>query len=346
MSEARAVRFPAPLRPGDRIGVTAPSSGVEPELRPRLEFAIDYLRARGFDVVVGDCMDATRVTSAPARERAAEFTSMLRDPSMRAIVPPWGGELAIDLMSLIDFASLVDVEPTWVLGYSDVTTVMLPMTVLAGVATVHAPNLMDTPYRAEPPLRHWLDFLTAERGATIAQGPSAFCMGKGYHDYRDQPEVRDWDPEQPASWKVLGSATNVQASGRLIGGCVETLEKLAGSPFGDVPKFAREYAPEGTLVYLEIAEAGAFEAARLLHGLRLAGWFDAANAVLVGRSAGYNEDGFTQFDAVADALGSLSIPVVYDMDFGHVPPQMTLVSGAQATIAVTPESATLTQTLG
>jgi len=32
-----AIRYPAPLRAGDRIGVTAPSSGVPPALRPRLE---------------------------------------------------------------------------------------------------------------------------------------------------------------------------------------------------------------------------------------------------------------------------------------------------------------------
>jgi muramoyltetrapeptide carboxypeptidase len=345
MSEARAIRYPAPLRPGDRIGVTAPSSGVEPEMRPRLEFAIDYLSARGYDVVVGDCMDASQVTSAPAPQRADEFTSMLLDPSIRAIVPPWGGELAIDLMTLIDFESMADVEPTWVLGYSDVTTLMLPMTLLAGVATVHGPNLMDTPYRAEPPLSHWLDFLTAARGSTLSQGQSAFCMGKGYHDYREFPEVRDWDPQQATAWQVLGGATEVEASGLLIGGCVETLAKLAGSRYGDIPKFARDYAPEGTIVYLEIAEAGAYEAARLFHGLRLAGWFDAANAVLLGRPAGHNEDGFTQFDAFADALSSLPIPVVYDMDFGHVPPQMTLVNGAKATISVTPDSATLSQTL-
>jgi muramoyltetrapeptide carboxypeptidase LdcA involved in peptidoglycan recycling len=290
-------------------------------------------------------MDATHVTSAPAPQRAAEFTSMLLDPSIRAIVPPWGGELAIDLLPLIDFESLTNVEPTWVLGYSDVTTLMLPLTLLAGIATVHAPNLMDTPYRAEPPLRHWLDFVTADAGSTIEQGPSPFYMGSRYHDYRELPEIREWNPQQPAAWKVLGGASDVHASGRLIGGCVETLAQLAGSRYGDVPKFARDFAPDGTLVYLEIAEAGAFDAARMLHGLRLAGWFDAANAVLLGRAAGHNEDGFTQFDAVTDALGSLTVPVLYDMDFGHVPPQLTLVNGAQATISVTADSATLTQTL-
>ena len=34
------VRYPAPLRPGDRIAVTAPSAGVLEDLRPRLDVGI------------------------------------------------------------------------------------------------------------------------------------------------------------------------------------------------------------------------------------------------------------------------------------------------------------------
>ena len=47
------VRFPAPLRPGDLVGVTAPSSGVPEVLRPRLEFCVQHLRERGYRVRLG-----------------------------------------------------------------------------------------------------------------------------------------------------------------------------------------------------------------------------------------------------------------------------------------------------
>ena len=50
-------RFPAPLQPGDRIGVTAPSTGVPALLRRRLDACLDVLRGRGYEVVVGSCMD-------------------------------------------------------------------------------------------------------------------------------------------------------------------------------------------------------------------------------------------------------------------------------------------------
>ena len=84
-------RFPAPLRPGDRIGVTAPSSGVPDDLRPRLDHATGWLRERGFDVEVGECMGQPSHVSAPVEKRAAELNRMLLDPSIRAIVPSWGG---------------------------------------------------------------------------------------------------------------------------------------------------------------------------------------------------------------------------------------------------------------
>jgi muramoyltetrapeptide carboxypeptidase LdcA involved in peptidoglycan recycling len=47
------LRFPAPLRPGDLVGVTSPSSGVPTELRPRLDVAVRTVRERGFEVEIG-----------------------------------------------------------------------------------------------------------------------------------------------------------------------------------------------------------------------------------------------------------------------------------------------------
>src|SRR3954447_13192485 len=100
------MRFPSPLRPGDRIGVTAPSAGVAPAMRPRLEVAVRALEERGFEVVRGDCLGGDGVVSAPKAARAAELTAMLADPAIRAVVPPWGGEMSIDLLDLVDWAGL------------------------------------------------------------------------------------------------------------------------------------------------------------------------------------------------------------------------------------------------
>ena len=325
------MRYPAPLRPGDTIGVTAPSSGVEDELRPRLDFCVEHLRRLGYQVRVGDCMDGTGLLSAPAADRAAELTEMLLDPQVRAVVPPWGGELAIDLLPLLDFERLAAAEPTWVVGYSDTSTVLTPLTLLTGVATLHGANLMDTPFAPPEGLAHWVDVATAPAGATVTQ-TAATHRQESWPDFRTEPEVASMQLTVPAGWQVLGDARDVRATGRLLGGCLDTMSMLPGTPYGDVEAFADRHAPEGLLVYLEVSDAPAAEASRMLHHLRYAGWFDRATGVLVGRTPAPATVGFSQVDALHHALGDLPVPVVFDVDVGHVPPQMTLVNGALATM--------------
>jgi muramoyltetrapeptide carboxypeptidase LdcA involved in peptidoglycan recycling len=329
-----SVRYPTPLRPGDTIGVTAASSGVEDALRPRLDHCVDHLRRLGFRVRVGDCMDGTGLVSAPAADRAAELTGMLLDPQVRAVVPPWGGELAIDLLPLLDAERLAVAEPTWVVGYSDISTVLTPLTLLTGVATLHGPNLMDTPFALPEGLAHWVDVATAPPGATVSQ-TAATHRQETWPDFRADPEVAAMRLTVPTRWQVLGDRGDVRAVGRLVGGCLDTVSMLPGTPYGDVEAFAARHAPEGLLVYLEVSDAPAGQVSRMLHHLRYAGWFDRATGVMVGRTPAPASEGFTQVDALQHALGDLPVPVVYDVDIGHLPPQMALVNGALATMELT-----------
>ena len=57
----------------------------------------------------------------------------------------------------------------------------------------------------------------------------------------------------------------------------------------------------------EAAETDATGTARILHSLRLAGWFDRAGGVLVGRTGAPAHGDFGQLDAVRDALGDLPV---------------------------------------
>lgn len=120
---------------------------------------------------------------------------------------------------------------------------------------------------------------------------------------------------------------------------------LAGTPYGDAPGFARRYAPEGTVVYLEAAGSDSVSVLRMLTSLRLAGWFEQATGVLIGRTAGASLPELSQEDAVRRALGDLGVPVILDVDTGHQPPQMPLVNGALAEIALSGPTASITQRL-
>lgn len=342
------LRFPAPLGPGDVVGVTSPSSGVSEDLRPRLEVALDTVRRRGFEVELGACLDGASHVSAPAEDRAAELQRMLFDPRVQAVVPPWGGETAIDLVRLLDWDRLAQAEPTWMVGFSDLAMLITPLTLVSGWATIHGNNLMDTPYRAPEGLLDWLDIVTLEPGSTFTQ-TSPRVWRDGFVDYVEHPEVDTYELSRSGSWRRLDGGREapggdtVEVTGRLVGGCVETLAHLAGTRYLDTGWLAG--LGDGLLVYVEVAETDALGVCRHLHGMRLAGFFEHAAAVLVGRTAAPDAPTLTQDEAVLDALGDLGVPILADVECGHVAPYLPLVNGAVATVRHTPEASMITQTL-
>ncbi|EWT01131.1 peptidase S66 family protein [Intrasporangium oryzae NRRL B-24470] len=342
------MRYPEPLRPGDRIGVTAPSAGVSETLFPRLRHAVAVLEGRGFEVEVGECIGTPTHVSAPKEQRAAELTRMLTDPAVRAVVPPWGGETGIDLLDLLDLEAIAAAEPRWVVGFSDTSTWLTPLTLLTGLATIHGQNLMDTPYTPPSGILHWLDVATAPSGTSLAQHSPGRHRTGGFDDFAAHPTVSEFTLDGTGTWTRIdpgheGEAATV--SGRLIGGCVETIGFTAGTRFGDVGAFARDYAPEGLLHYLDICEWSSFDICRALHGMRLAGWFDQATGILVSRTRAPDTAGFTQHDAVRDALGMLGVPIIADVECGHVPPHLPLVNGALTTVVHARDEHSVTQTL-
>jgi len=192
---------------------------------------------------------------------------------------------------------------------------------------------MDTPYEVPEPLWSWRRVAAAEPGTTVTQGPARRYRSTGFDDYAQEPTVSHYTLDSPGGWWLLDERPDdLTVEGRLVGGCLETVANLAGTPYGSITQFAETHAPGGTLVYLEACEVNAFEVGRRLHGMRLAGWFDHANGVLIGRTQAPDAAGYTQVDAVRDALGPLGIPVVMDVDCGHVPPHLALVNGASATV--------------
>jgi muramoyltetrapeptide carboxypeptidase len=342
------IRYPRPLRPGDTIGVTAPSSGVPAPLHARLRHAVDVVRAKGYDVRLGETATTDGIVSGPAGLRAAELTAMLTDRAVRAVVPPWGGELATDLLGRLDWEALAS-DPTWLVGFSDTSTVLLPLTLRTGVATVHGQNLMDTPYDVPDGVLGWWDVAaSAQDGRELVQRSPRRYRSVGWDDYEKEPEVSTWTLDAEGSWLRIDGADPdepVDVAGRLVGGCLETVSLLAGTPFGDVPAFVAEHAREGLVVYFDVLEWGATDVGRALWAMRHAGWFDAANAVLFSRTQAPSVGGFTQHDAVLDALGDLGIPLLADVECGHVPPYLALVNGALARVQHGPGESVITQRL-
>lgn len=326
------IRYPEPLHPGDTIGITAPSSGVSEKLHPRLELCIQHLRNQGFKVIEGECLRGNnKHVSAPREKRARDLLALWKNKEVKAILPPWGGELLIHLLPCIDFNELATATPKWLLGYSDTSALLFALTTMTGIATAHGTTLMEMVPGQCVVSQRWKDVLSLRPGETLRQESSQAFQIKGVR-WEAEPAAQ-FHLSEKTNWQCLRRGqplTAVSFSGRTIGGCMDTLSCLAGTPFGDIRQFAERVERDGIVLYLENVEKNPTDMCRILWNLRLAGWFERLTGLVLGRSAAQDDDAFTYMDALHDVFDDMDIPVIYDADVGHRPPQITIINGALA----------------
>ena len=254
----RSIRYPQPLAPGNTIGVAAPSSGVGESLYHYLEESKRNMERLGFDVLESPSLRHNiKCVSASKEERAAEMNEFFHNPNIQAIIPPWGGEFLMDILPLLDWEALKTLPPKWVMGYSDISTFLFAYTLITGTASAHGTNYVDLRSNAlDPVTARWIDVLQTKYGGQITQSSST------HYQSAWKPESPGFNLDTPSRWKQLGHSedadTAVSFSGRLIGGCMDTISSLIGTPYAPVQSYLDQYcADEGTIWYLESCEMNA-----------------------------------------------------------------------------------------
>jgi muramoyltetrapeptide carboxypeptidase LdcA involved in peptidoglycan recycling len=326
------IRYPRPLQQGDTIGVTAPSSGVDESLHHLVHNAKKQFEKRGYQVSVGDTV-WTEIKSASASKevRVAELMAMFTNPDINAIIPPWGGEILLEILPLINWE---EIDPKWILGYSDMSTFLFALTVKTGIATAHGPNFVELRCNEwEPVASQFMNALQAPAGSSIEQHSSEKFQSKWQHDAPDDPYVYKLD--SPTEWKTIGSE-NIEVEGRFLGGCIDIIRHLVGTPYGDIKTFQKNFLnDEPILWYFENCEMNATDFHRSMLQFVYAGWFDNAAGIIFGRSpAGQEVAGFTVLDSMERIKELTGLPIIYNADVGHVPPQITFVNGAYGRVSV------------
>ncbi|HEX3851442.1 MAG TPA: LD-carboxypeptidase [Polyangiaceae bacterium] len=127
--------IPAPLQPGSRVRVIAPSSPFDRTLvlrgmgwlaeRYRVEFDWSMFERSGF------------LAGSDGR-RLEELNRALSDPTLSAIVAARGGYGLTRIAHLADYAALLR-NPKWLVGFSDITALHVEAQAL-GLASFHGPN--------------------------------------------------------------------------------------------------------------------------------------------------------------------------------------------------------------
>lgn len=328
------IRYPKPLQKGDTIGVTAPSSGVEESLHILLTKAKANVETKGYSVVIEEtAWNQQKGRSAAKEKRAEELMALLLDDSISAIIPPWGGSFSLEILPLLDWKKLKLVQPKWILGYSDISTFLFAYSTITGNTSAHGTNFAELSAPVWDDLTSkWTEVLGTPKDGEVTQYASEYYQSNWDQVYKNPATGFYFDTK--TEWKSLNGHSQVEFSGRLLGGCISTLRVLIGTPFDQANEYVATYAAEeGVIWYLESIGLDAINIYRSLWQMKQAGWFSNTNGVLIGRASSYtaNQD-FTLIDALRDIFAEDGIPVIYDVDIGHAPPQNIVVNGAYAKV--------------
>ncbi len=317
------MQYPQFLKEKDTIGITALSDGITDPIRlKRLDHSLANFQERGlYTLETKDVRKSKKGRSADAKTRAEEFHSLLKDSKVKAILCATGGEFLIETLPFIDF-ELIRKNPKWIQGYSDPTGILFTVTTKLDIATIYSNNAGA--FGMEP----WHSSI---------QNNFALWMGKdliqaSFPKYEKesipyQTGLEGYHLDTCVKWRNLWQK-EIFLEGRLIGGCLDILSELAGTPYDYTKSFIQKYKEDGIIWFFDNCELSGEDLIRTFWKLEVCGWFQSCKGILLGRSAtdtSYFQISFQE--TLVDALKHLNVPVIYDMDFGHVPPRMTLING-------------------
>ncbi|SDC08465.1 S66 peptidase family protein [Actinokineospora iranica] len=285
---------PARLRPGATVAVVAPAGPVSPAL---LDTGVAVLRSWGLTVEVAphvlDRHPTLPYLAGGDADRAADFQRAWCDPRVDAVVCARGGYGSQRVLDLLDWDAMAAAGPKVFAGSSDVTALHEALGATLGVATLFAPMIAGALFDADAQ-RHLRDTLFAPESVQRLIGPAT------------------------------ATACHGVARGVTVGGNLTLLAACVGAEGVARP-------PDGAILLLEDVAEPPYRIDRMLTQLLRAGWFTGISGIALGSWADCG-DLAQVHDVVADLLGGLGVPMVWELGFGHCPGQLTVPLGVEAVL--------------
>jgi muramoyltetrapeptide carboxypeptidase len=283
---------PAPLSGGDRVRLIAPAGPFDPDLFSTGQRVLEGL---GLVPVVSRSEFAREGFLAGSdRRRAAALQSALQEEETRGVWCIRGGYGAARLLPLLDLPRLRR-RPKLLIGFSDVTALLLQLARPGGFVTIHGPVIIQLPRLPASDLR-WL-----------------MALLSGAHEARHLPLGRT---------RTLVPGV---AEGRLMAGNLCILASLAGTPF----------APDlsGALLCLEDVGEEAYRLDRLFWQIASAGLLKRVRGIVLGELEGCTPAGGGRHSArrvLERAVSALGVPALSGAAFGHGRRNLALPIGVRA----------------
>ena len=324
--------YPAFLEKNSVIGISAPSAGVGRKLED-FDRSLQRLRKEGWQIRETASVRLNDVRGGGAKTRAQELVSLFKDPEVDMVMCAAGGDFLFEILPYVDFKAMKQ-NPKFLIGASDPTGILFPYTAKYDVATIYGANAGS--FDLAPLPKYLRNTLKIIRGDLIEQKSFSRCM-KTPSFLAEKIEM-----DTPVRW--LSDTKELHVRGRCIGGCIDVLKDLIGTPYDGAKDFVRRYKEDGTIWYFDNFSQSAEMMYRTLLQMKYAGWFRTAKAVLIGRVLfESSETGQTYAEGFRKVFGD--VPVIWEADIGHTMPSMTMINGAMLELDYRNEKASLNFTL-
>ena len=292
------------LHEGDTIAIISPSSATD---TATINGGIRTLGKWGYHCVIGpNALNDYHGFAGTIDERLSDLLWALRNPSVKAIMCSRGGDGAAHLLARLSLDTLRQ-YPKPIIGFSDITA-LLCAEARAGVKGIHGSMC-------------WA-LKTYEGNDTISQTLRRMLQG-----------------ELP-TYRVAPHPLNIKgrAEGIVVGGNLSVYNDLAGSEFDPL-------LLDGIILFMEDTGEGMSKVDRMLHNIEVRGLLSHIRGIIVGQFNKYKhpENGFEDMYAMLhEYMKHYQIPVCFDFPVGHAHLRnFPLLTGAKATLEVTPEGTTL-----
>lgn len=315
------------LQKGDTIGIVSPSWGGVGAFPHRAAAGIKHLQSLGYKVKMGEhAANQDGYVSDTAENRVQDIHDMFRDPEVKMILAAIGGDHSCHLLPLLDF-DLIHQNPKIFIGYSDITVLNVAIWQQTGLTTFNGPALItdfaEFPRMFDYTEQYFLKAVTkAEPVGKVEPSPWWTEEFLRWETKEDQERPRQRLDSTGWNWLRPGFG-----EGPLIGGCLESLQHLRGTPYW--PDW------EGAILFIETSEEK--PSPETVDGILMdyenMGVLGRLSGMLVGRPMLYSEQEKQQLrEIILARTAKFHFPVIADMDFGHTAPQFTLPLGCRARI--------------
>lgn len=306
------------------------------------DHALDRWQGMGYGTVLGpNCYAGEGIGISNTPEKCgAEVMEMFCGKEADALISCGGGELMCEILEHVDFQQLAQANPKWFMGYSDNTNLIYPLVTLCDTAAIYGPCAAAfgmEPWHAS--IKDAFELLTGAK-RTVESYP--LWEKESLRD--EENPLQPYYVTEPLALKVYTGTewivspkeeTKLCVTGRLLGGCMDCLVNLLGTRFDGTAAFCEKYREDGILWMLEACDLNVMGIRRAMWQMEQAGWFRYVKGFLFGRALNSEAMmGLDAYQAVLAVAAKYQVPVIMDLDMGHLSPMMPLVVGSVATVAL------------